>query len=354
MRNLFIIPIILLLVACSSINKNDKDKNSLYGGTLRVNENKQVTTLFPPTYKDIASSHVISQIHAGLVKFDTKTLAILPSIATDWELDNSGMVYTFHLNPEAYFHDNNCFPDGKGRKITAQDFKYTFTYLATQNDKNKNFFGTVDKIKGAKEYYKASATDSALTEIDGIKILDDSTLQLTLDEPSQRFLQNIANAAASVLAKEAVDKGIEHVGAGPFYIDNYTPNATSIVLLKNENFYLTDNNINKLPYLDSIKISFIGSTKTELRMFVDNEIDAVFGLPNDYIVDFLSEYIEQFEAKPPVYILSKVQEGTIQQKRGQYNLYHSFVRNLHTNYLDKIDFSTVYLKEPSIEEEQFK
>lgn len=349
----YLLVALAILAGCSAPKQQDEKRSSFAGGVLRINENRNFSTLFPPSFKDVTSSHIISQIHLGLVKFDSKTLAILPAIADDWEVDNSGTVYTFHLNTNATFHDNACFPDGVGRKVTAQDFKYTFTLLSTQSERNKNFFGSVDKILGAKEFYKASNTDTARKEIEGIKVLNDSTLQLILEEPTQRFLFNLANAAASVLAKEAVDAGIDYVGAGAFYLKELPKGEAPLLLHRNTRFFLKDLSNNNLPYLDSVRVSFIGSTKTELRLFTEDSLDVVFGLSNDYIVEFLSENIEKFESKPPKYILAKV-EASIQQKRSQYNLFHSHIRDLYTNNLDKIDLSVVYIKAAELSEAQFK
>lgn len=354
MKQILVLFFIIALVAGCSVDKqNNEIRSDISGGTLKINENRKYSTLFPPTYKDVASSHIISQIHLGLVKFDSKTLAILPGIAHDWDVDNSGTIYTFYLNPNARFHDNACFPEGKGRIITTEDVKYTYTYLATQREKNRNFFGSVDKILGAKEYYKASANGTEGLSIEGIKVINDTTIQLTVDKPTQRFLFNLANIASSILAKEAVEAGLDYVGAGPFFIKELPKPKEPLILFRNENFFLVDDRGEKLPYLNNINISFIGSTKSELRMFVDDQLDIVFGLPNDYIIDILNDHIEKFESKPPLYILSKV-EGSIHQKRSKYNLYKANIRNFYTNNLNVLDLSIVYFKEPGATEEQFK
>jgi oligopeptide transport system substrate-binding protein len=54
-------------------------------------------------------------------------LNIVPSLAYRWEVSADRLVYTFHLRPDSiYFHDNEVFPGGKGRLMTAHDIEYSF------------------------------------------------------------------------------------------------------------------------------------------------------------------------------------------------------------------------------------
>lgn len=337
---------VLAVISCNNTSTQQLNKSELAGGTLRYNEGDGFTTLFPPSVKDIVSTHIISQIHLGLVKYDARTLTILPAIADDWDLDNTGTVYTFTLNPNARFHDDKCFKDGIGRKITADDFRYTFEYLSAQSEENKNFFGTVDKILGAKEYYKESAGSAPLKSISGIKVLNDSTLQLTIDKPYDLFIYYLANPSASVLAHEAVEMygNKMFVGAGPYKLLSLPKAGEPIVLLKNTHFFMLDGKGKSLPYLDSIVISTNSSQKTELRMFSENKLDIALNINSQYINEFLDSNISKFEKNPPEYILTKSERMA---GKSNYNLLSNYVQNFYTNKMDFLDFSVVYLQAPT-------
>ena len=87
--------------ACKSENTVVKQVESTkYGGTLRINENTALNTLYPPAAKDLTSTHIISQLYEGLVKYDPNNLSILPAIAHNWDIDSTGKVYTFYLKFE--------------------------------------------------------------------------------------------------------------------------------------------------------------------------------------------------------------------------------------------------------------
>lgn len=334
-------------VSCTHTSTQQLNKSELAGGTLRYNEGDGFTTLFPPSVKDIVSTHIISQIHLGLVKYDARTLSVLPAIAADWDLDNTGLVYTFKLNTNARFHDDKCFKDGVGRRITADDFRFTFEYLSAQAEDNKNFFGTVDKILGAKEYYKESAGKAALKNISGIKVINDSTLQLTIDKPYDLFIYYLANPSASVMAHEAVEMYGNKmlVGAGPYILPSLPKVGEPLILVKNTKFFMIDSKGKSLPYLDTIEISFNSSQKTELRMFSENKLDVALNINSQYINEFLDDNISKFEKNPPEYILTKSERMA---GKSNYNLLSNYVQNFYTNKMEFLDFSVVYLQAPSL------
>lgn len=354
MRFLFLsISIIFLLASCSNKDKREANRSSLSGGTLKINESESYVTLYPPSTRDIVSAHIINQIHLGLVKYDVKNLSVLPAIAKDWDLDNTGTVYTFHLDPDAKFHDDPCFLDGEGRTITAEDFKYTFKLLCTQSESNKNFFGTVDKIDGAKQYYKESANGTPSFDLESIEVVNDSTLKIKIEKPYDLFIYYMANPACVVLAKEAVEKYGTNltVGSGAFTIESLPQKNDPLFLVRNENFFQIDEKGFQLPYLDSVRFTFVSSTKTEVRLFVEDQLDMVLGLGSDYINDFLDEHIDKFESNPPQYVLNRSEKMS---NSGVYNLLKSDINNFYTNKMDNLDLSIVYIRPPKPNDQRTK
>src|SRR3972149_8428921 len=142
----------------------------------RINETDPYITLFPHNISDAISNNIACQIYEGLVRFDIKNITrVLPDIAEKWEMSPDGTVYTFKLKKGVMFHDDACFPEGKGREVTASDFKYSFEQLCTASRENQ-LFEFKNIVKGAKEYYEASKKGKPDFEIDGVKVLDDYSL----------------------------------------------------------------------------------------------------------------------------------------------------------------------------------
>ncbi len=318
---------LLLIVLLVSIYYGCGDKKSQeriavgnvnYGGKFRFNESEPYSTLYPQKITDIISSHIASQIYEGLLKFDPKTLAIRPSIAEKWEIDQTGKIYTFHLKKSVYFHDDACFENAKGREVKAQDFKYSFTLLCTQNPGVNNNFGTTfkDKIVGANEYYNASPETRANMEVTGIKVIDDYTLQLELIQSSSSFIYTLARTSTSVVPKEGVDAyGVKlKIGTGPFYFAKaYEADTTGkiispLILVRNEKYHAKDSLGNQLPYLDTLEVHFMNSKIEELSAFKKAELEMVFGLPNEKIKEVVEDNIMDFMGKTPKYMLYRSPE----------------------------------------------
>jgi oligopeptide transport system substrate-binding protein len=305
---------VLLAASCSNpAGKDGSDRvakgDKVYGGTLRINETEQYQTLYPAGITDIGSAHIANQIYEGLVKFNAKDLAIIPSIAEKWEVDAAGTTYTFHLKKGVFFQDNACFPDGKGPEVKSSDFKYSFELLCTDSKENSSFAATFkDRVVGANKFFEASK-GKPNGSIEGIKTPDDYTISITLTSPSTSFLFALASPAASVIAKDAYDKyGADmKVGTGAFmFVEN---GATDRVVLKrNDNYYGTDSLGNKLPFLDSVVISFLPTKKQELDNFQSGNLDMVIGLPSESIKDLVESQIADFQNKPPKYVLERAPE----------------------------------------------
>lgn len=320
MRKLLLfLPLALLAASCS----NDGDSGTthkdgvggrIYGGTLRFNETDKLQTLYPILITDAISSHVASQIYEGLVKFDPRTLRIIPSLAEKWEIDASGTQYTFHLRKDVKFQDDACFPDGKGRAVTAEDFKYSFELLCRNDASNANFITSFKgRVVGATDFYNAGANAKA-GSLQGVKVVDPQTLQITLEKPGISFLSILANPSASVVPREAVEKyqALMHVGTGPFMVANIANDTSTLVLVRNPNYYGSDSLGNKLPFLDSIKISYIDNKKAELDLFQQGQLDFVWGLSSEAVKTFVPQVISDFEQKPPRFLLDHSSEFVTQ------------------------------------------
>ncbi len=336
--------LLFLLNACNEESRNNSTNKQTKISVLRINESEKFKTLYPPATNDLVSSQIIAQIFEGLVKYEPRTLSIVPAIAEKWKIEDEGMKYTFYLRKNAFFHDNECFENGKGRNITATDVKYSFELLCTKADNNLNFYGTLDKIKGAKEFYEQNDTNVVET-IEGIKIIDDYTIELYLESGNPLFIYFLANPAAVILPREGIEKYGEnnYVGSGPFRIKPFNKKDEYLTLIKNTLYYKTGKDSMPLPYIDTVKISFFGSVQKELNMFTNNELDIVAGLPSKYIPDFLEQHIDEFESNPPKYILNQSEEDVASEV---YNLTHSYVHDFFTNRMNFIDLSLVYFKEP--------
>ena len=114
----------------SKDHSTSEAKGGIYlGGIARLNEVENVKSLIPFAMNDVVSYHLGAQVYEGLVKYNQTDLSLIPGLATRWEISEDQTQYTFHLRAGVKFHDDPCFADGKGRIVTATDFKYCFAGL---------------------------------------------------------------------------------------------------------------------------------------------------------------------------------------------------------------------------------
>ncbi|HEY4798638.1 MAG TPA: ABC transporter substrate-binding protein, partial [Bacteroidia bacterium] len=241
-----------LLSACGP-SGNDAHKKFF-----RYNESGAITSLDPASAKTVENIWAVNQIFNGLVQLNEK-LEVVPCIAKSWEITDSGKVYTFHLRKDVFFHDHPLFPNGKGRKVVAQDFVLSLFRLMD-----------MDEEQSAKYLFSNIARDVRSDNL-GFAAPDDSTFVIYLQNPFPPFLNILTMQYCSVIPNEianhfGTDFRRNPVGTGPFMFKAWEE-GVKLVLVKNENYFEKEGN-EKLPYLDGVTVNFI---KDKQNAFIDFE-----------------------------------------------------------------------------------
>jgi len=303
---------LLILTSCGGRKGNQNQAESaeakggrVYGGCLRVAETENIQSLNPCAILDVSSNFIGTQIYDGLTRLNNANLKVEPAIADKWDIDATGTKYTFHLRKGVFFQDDKCFSGGTGREVRASDFKYSFELLCKNTPDNGGFANSFkDRVKGANACFDGKG------ELDGVKVIDDYTLEITLEHPSTVFLQILAETTCGVIAKEAVEKYGKDikVGAGAFMWDAARSTKDKIVLRKNPTYYGRDSLGNKLPFLDSVLVYIVPAKDKELAMFKDGNLDMITSLPSQSIKEMVETQIQDFQNRPPKYLLDNAAE----------------------------------------------
>lgn len=286
-----------LLLGCKNDSSDDNTEDVIvakggvrYGGEFRFMSSEKVSSLFPLSVTDVYANRVASQIFEGLLKIDAESTEVIPALAKSFEVDADSKVFTFSLRDDIYFQDDACFEGGKGRQVKAQDFKFTLEMACSNNELNRLSWLLKDKIKGAKEYFDGSAN-----EVEGIKVIDDYTLQIELASPFSGFQKVVTHTGLSVFPKEAYEKygdeiGSHPVGTGAFMLESLGDDK--IVLKRNDNYWDKDDFGNKLPFLDKIVMTYSEDKTDELLSFRAEEIDLVLDIPVEEVENVLGTLSE--------------------------------------------------------------
>lgn len=281
----------VILSSCADKTKEQQTPSSQakggikYGGILRVNEIDRFKGLMPMAISEQNAYHIASQVYEGLVKYNQFDLSLIPGLAKSWEISKDLKEYTFHLRTNARFHNDSCFKDGKGRNVRASDVLFSFEALCSKNINNSQFDITFkDRVEGANENYDLSGSGQ-VHSISGVKVLNDSTLSIKLLNPDPTFLNILAMPGCFVFPKEA---GLKYgsrmrtkcVGTGPFYVE-FIKEGEEVVLTRNEDYWGKDIHGNQLPYLYGIHWSFVPDKRSEVELFRDGKLDAIYNIPVD-------------------------------------------------------------------------
>ncbi len=283
----------LLLFSCGSPEENTEKK------FFRYNESGGITSLDPASAKTVENIWAVNQIFNGLVQLDDN-LEVIPCIAKSWEISDSGRVYTFHIRNDVYFHDHPLFPNGKGRKMVAQDFVLSLFRLMD-----------MDEEQSAKYLFSNIARDDRSDNL-GFIAPDDTTFIIYLSEPFPPFLNILTMQYCSVIPNEIAehysnDFRRNPVGTGPFIFKAWEENI-KLVLVKNENYFEKEGST-KLPYLDGVTVNFIKDKQNAFINFEKGDADFLSGADMvniDLIIDkegnLKPEYAGKFNMQTGSYL----------------------------------------------------
>ena len=334
-----------LLASCSKTEV--KENKPLVNDTLRINFKKNYTTLFPPMVFDAVSAQIVTQIYSGLVKYNPKNLKIEPAIAKSWSKLND-TTYVFNIRKDVYFGKYPEVLGDKPVKLTMDDILFTFKFLCTNVPENKNFYSSMWRIKGAKQYYKTHNNLKGDFNIPGIKALNDSTLQIIIEDKDFPLLKVLANPVSYIFSKKAYKKLKEktYVGAGAYQIQNVkdiklnngvNDDIPNLILVYNPYFYGKDKQGRSLPYMAYVRMSFLKYEKKELDLLGEGKLDIVLSVKNQNVVYFLDKYIDKVNSSNPEFIVQK----SCADLDDFVNIYKSSIKNVYSNDLFYLDLSVV-------------
>lgn len=205
----------------------------------------------------------------SVVANETGGTSIVPGVAESWDVSDDGLVYTFHLRKDAKWAD--------GVPVTAKDFEYTWRRTFDQATGASYTWMVEDVIKNGSKVY---AGELPLEEL-GVKAIDESTLEITLESPSPFFLQFAGFPTYCPVREDLIAKfGSEYgsspdktVGNGPFILKTWNPGA-SMIYEKNDTYWNKDE-----VYLTKVTRQIIKEVNAVAQALLANEVD-VAGLDN--------------------------------------------------------------------------
>ena len=288
----FVFGILVLLVACSSrseggeigkpIDNSSDGVASLDKSEANVNTAEKLLeggrfvrlyvdppTLDPHLTTDATSAQVIVEVFGGLVTID-KDLNVVPDLAESWDVSPDGTVYTFRLRRNATFHD--------GKPVTAEDVRWSLERVTSPLTESPNVDQYLGDIVGVEAKL---AGDSS--EIAGVRVINDRTIEITIDQSKTFFLAKLTYPTAFILDKSNIERDPKNWfrkpnGTGPFKMTEYKVGET-LLLTRHDGYHLGPAKL--------AEVEMILSGGTSMLMYENDEIDiAGVGLADiDRLID---------------------------------------------------------------------
>ena len=151
-------------------------------------------------------------VQSTLVEYK-QDMSFAYDLATEYSLDESGLVWTFKLRDDVKFTD--------GEALTASDVVFTFNTA------------------------KESQSSLDLTFMEKAEAPDDTTVVFTLTKPTSTFLNTVATVG--IVPEHAYDEnyGMEPIGSGPYKFVQWNKQE-QLILEANEDYYGTVPSIKKV------------------------------------------------------------------------------------------------------------
>lgn len=218
------------------------------GGTLRIGRDGDSNTMDAIKTTQNVDIWVINNVHAFLVRSNREGNDIEPDLAESWTVSDDNLTYTFKIR-EAAFSD--------GTPVTLDDVVFSLERLRDDPE----------------------STQSSLFQImTSIEAADDSTLVITLSEPSAAFLSTLAMYASSIVPKAAIeamgdDYGTSPVSAGRFKVAEWRRGEV-LALEPNEHYYG-----GSATNVDRVEFQVVPDDNTRVLKVQAGELDVAMGVP---------------------------------------------------------------------------
>lgn len=177
----------------------------------------------------------------------TPDAEFVPQLATDWNISDDGLTYTFDIREGVTFHD--------GTELTAADAAFSIERLRTLDESPRTtLFEPVEAVTA-----------------DGL------TLTIELSEPYGPLLSYLSEPWASIVSQAAVEAdGDAHdapVGTGPFALVDWQRDQQ--VTFEAYADYWEEG----LPLLDGIEVTFNQENSARQAALVSGQLDYLYRLP---------------------------------------------------------------------------
>jgi len=225
--------------------------------TLRTNILADPAMVDPITFSELIAGDVIGNVYEGFTAIDENG-EVVPALAESWEAHDDNLGFTFNLREGVKFHS--------GRDFTANDVKYTLEQLLAPGSKAGINARYLDRIVGAD-----AVKDGTTTDLEGVKVIDDHTVEVRFSEPDVLFpIYSIWFMDSGIVEEHGEDWATKaSAGTGPFAFEAWN-RGQDVKLSAHEDYW------GGAPAIDGVDFLIVPSDDTAISMFEAGELDLIY------------------------------------------------------------------------------
>ncbi|WP_107976815.1 peptide ABC transporter substrate-binding protein [Allosediminivita pacifica] len=221
-----------------------------------------VSSLDPQIVEDVNGSDIVRNLFEGLMN-QAADGTLVPGVATDYEVSDDNLTYTFTLRDDAVWSN--------GDPVTAGDFVFAWRRAAAPETASPyQWFVELMSIENAAAIIAGDMEPEEL----GVRAVDDKTFEVTLSTPLPYFPQMTTHSTTFPAPQSVIE---EHgaswtqpenmVSNGAYTLSEFNP-GERIVLERNENYWDNENTI-----LDRVVALIINDENVALTRYQAGELD---------------------------------------------------------------------------------
>ncbi|HVU22875.1 MAG TPA: peptide ABC transporter substrate-binding protein [Opitutus sp.] len=269
-----------LLVACAR-REGASASSTEAAQVLHMSVGPDPNDLDPQRVSTNQAAAIAMALGEGLTNYDPADLHPVPGVAASWEISPDGLVYTFHLRPDARWSD--------GTPVTADDFVFSARRILSPAFAGE-FAYMFFVVKGAEDITAGRSTDFSRV---GVRALDAHTLRYELRQPAPYFLTLVAHWSwypvqpATILKFGRIDEPStawtrpgNFVGNGPFALAEWRP-GDAVVARKNPHYW----DVARVR-LQEIDFRLIDNSDAEERAFRSGQLHVTESVPHGKLATY--------------------------------------------------------------------
>lgn len=331
---------LVLVLASLSIFSCTKKEDDSGRKVMNLSLGDDVKSLDPAIAYDSVSLSVMPLAIESLFqyKYTKVPLELEPLLADGMPtISKDKKTFTIKVKKGVMWQDDAAFANGKGRELKAADFIYAWKRMLLPEIQSPGTWIFDGKVVGWDDYRKklTEAKDKVNEildqEVEGLKTLDDYTIQVKLTQPYPQLLHVLGMGFGGPVAKEVAAKygqqGLNErmVGTGPYILKQFTK-GSKIVLVKSPTFrgeaYPSDGDEDakatgllaaagrQLPFNDEVIFNIIKEDQPRWLQFLKGNLDGS-GVPKDNFSSAVENGNLKKELSDKGFQLRKTEEAVI-------------------------------------------